>query len=172
MPAGLWRRVLAFALDYVLIAAYLVLLVGAGIVTRAVAPDVVVTLFGDPLTGEIVGFAVLTLPISLYFVLSEASASGATWGKRRMHLRVVSLGGDRLSLGQSALRTALKFVPWELTHALIWRFAFAGDHPPPYLDVGLLAVWLIVAGNVASVLVDRRDRSLYDRLSGTAVVRR
>jgi hypothetical protein len=33
-------------------------------------------------------------------------------------------------------------------------------------------VWLLIAGNLAAVLVDRQHRSLYDLLSGTRVVAR
>ncbi len=169
-PAGLVRRVAAFALDYILIAAYLVVLVSVGILVRSAAPDVADTLFGSALTGELTGFLALTLPISLYFALCEASPASATWGKRRMHLRVVTAAGERLSLGRSVLRTALKFVPWELTHALIWRFAFAGENPPAYLDVGLILVWVLIGGNLAAVLVDRQRRSLYDLLSGRRLI--
>ena len=171
-PAGLLIRSGAFALDYLLIAAYLVVIVGLGALLRLLAPSVAATLFGGPLIGELSGFLALTLPISLYFVLHEASPAGATWGKRRLGLRVVDAAGGRLGLGRSALRTALKFVPWELAHSLIWRYAFAGDHPPAYLDIGLAVVWLLIAGTLAAVLLDRQHRSLYDLLAGTRVVAR
>ena len=108
-PAGLLIRSGAFALDYLLIAAYLVMIVALGALLRLLAPSVAATLFGGPLIGELSGFLALTLPISLYFVLHEASPAGATWGKRRLGLRVVDAAGGRLGLGRSALRTALKF---------------------------------------------------------------
>lgn len=134
--AGLLRRCAAFALDYVLIAAYLVVVFAAGALLRLAAPAAAAApLFGDPLIAELTGFLTLTLPVSLYFVLTESSSAGATWGKRRMRLRVVTDGGERLGLGRSALRTALKFVPWELSHALIWRFAFASGDAPGYLTL-------------------------------------
>jgi uncharacterized RDD family membrane protein YckC len=170
VPAPLRRRLLAFGLDYILIAAYLVVLVGAGVLLRAAAPDIAAALFGGPAVGELVGFLALTLPISLYFTLLEASPAGATWGKRRVGLRVVGPGDAPLSIGRSALRTALKFVPWELSHALIWRYAFAAGDPPLYLDLGLIVVWLLIGANVASAVLVRDHRSLYDLLSGTSVV--
>lgn len=171
-PAGLPIRSGAFALDYLLIAVYLIVIVGLGALLRLIAPSVAATLFGGPLIGELSGFLALTLPISLYFVLGEASPAAATWGKRRLGLRVLGPDGEGPGLGRSALRTALKFVPWELAHSLIWRYAFAGDDPPTYLDAGLVVVWLLIAGNLAAVLVDRQHRSLYDLLSGTRVVAR
>lgn len=170
MSAGLWPRLLAFALDYFLIAAYLLVLVAAALVARAVAPDAVASVFGNPLTAEAVGFVLLTLPVALYFALSEASVAGATFGKRRLTLRVVTGHWRRLSLGRSAARTALKFVPWELTHALVWRYALAQGDPPGYLDIGLIVVWVLIGANVAAVIGDRQHRALYDMIAGTKVV--
>jgi RDD family. len=117
--AALPRRIAAFAVDYVFIAAYLLVVVGAGALLRLVATGLAANLFADPLRAELIGFLTLTVPVSLYFVIGEASPAGATWGKRRMGLRVVTSRGARLTLGRSVLRTSLKFVPWELTHALI-----------------------------------------------------
>ena len=169
-PAGPLRRAGAFGLDYLLIAAYLVLVVAAGATARSVAPDAAGALFGGPLVGELTGFLVVTLPISLYFVLSERWPRGATWGKRRLGLRVVTEAGEPLTLGRSVLRTALKFLPWELAHAVIWRFAFPGSAPSGLPEAGLVLVWALIGANLVAALVDGRRRTAYDRLSRTRVV--
>ncbi len=70
---------------------------------------------------------------------------------------------------RSVLRTALKLVPWELSHALIWRYATPGSAPELILDAGLVLVWLLIAANVISALVDSEHRTIYDRLAGTRV---
>lgn len=168
--ASLPRRAAAFGLDYILIAAWLVLVVAAGAILRVVAPDLAANLFADPISGEATGFLLLTLPVALYFALSEAGPDGATWGKRRLGLRVVTDAGEPLSLGRSVLRTALKFVPWELAHAVIWRFATPGSAPELVLDAGLVVVWLLVGANLVAALLDSERRTLYDRFSGTRVV--
>ena len=124
--ASLPARAAAFGLDYLLIAAYLVVAVGAGVLLRLLAPEPSRAVFRDPLRGELTGSVVLTLPITLWFALSERSTAGGTWGKRRMRLRVVTGDGRRLSLGRSLLRSGLKFLPWELAHAVIWQFSAAG----------------------------------------------
>src|SRR5258708_35442100 len=90
--AGLWPRVLAFAVDYIVIAAYLVVLGAAGVATQALAPAVAAAVFGNPFAGELTGFALITLPVTLYFALAESSAQQATWGKPKLHLRVQRLG--------------------------------------------------------------------------------
>jgi uncharacterized RDD family membrane protein YckC len=171
MPGGLVRRVGAFGVDYLVIAAWVLLIVVAGLVFRAVAPDVSATVFSNPLLGQVIGFVVLTLPVTLYFALSEASAAGATLGKRRLGLRVQTAEGGRLTIGRSLARSALKFVPWELSHAVIWQFSAAGSDPPAILTIGLAIVWILIGLYLLSALVDPRRRTLYDRLAGTAVVR-
>lgn len=141
-----------------------------GVLLRVIAPDLSGALFGNPLLGELIGFMVLTLPVTLYFALSERSAAGGTWGKRRMRLRVVTDDGRRLSLGRSLARSGLKFVPWELSHAIIWQFSAAGADPPAILNVGLVGVWVLIGLNLLSALLDQRRRARYDRMARTVVV--
>jgi uncharacterized RDD family membrane protein YckC len=182
--------VLAFAVDYLLIAAYLVVLVAIGVVVPRVAPSLARELFGNPLAGELGGFISITLPVTLYFALSESSARQATWGKRKLGLRVERLDGARPSLrlaarpaasmnsgappavgpGRSLGRTALKFVPWELAHACIWHITFAAGPPSPLILAGFALVWVLVGANLASLLISRKHQTLYDWVSGTVVV--
>lgn len=169
-PASLLTRAAAFGFDYLLISAYLIILVPVGLVLQLASPALSHALFGDPISGELTGFAVLTLPVTLYFAFGEASAAQATWGKRRLGLRVVAGDDQRLGLGRSLLRSGLKFLPWELAHATIWQFLFAGPKPPPLLDGALAVVWLLVGLNGLSVLVDRRHRAVYDLIARTTVV--
>ena len=63
--AGLWPRALAFGVDYILIAAYLVVLVAAGVAVRALAPGLAGAAFGNPFAGELTGFVLITLPVTL-----------------------------------------------------------------------------------------------------------
>ena len=169
--AGLWPRLLAFAVDYIAIAAYLVVLVGAGLAAQRFAPGAVTVLFGNPLSGELAGFVLITLPVTLYFALMESSPHQATWGKRRLGLRVQRVDGQPLSRGRALGRAALKFVPWELAHACIWQVTFAGPRPAPLIAVGFSLVWLLVGANLLSLLVNRKHQTLYDWLSDTVVAR-
>ena len=164
-------RSLAFAWDYLPIAAYLILLVVAGVAAGRMWQPVANVLFGSPLSGEASGFLLITLPVSLYFALSEASPRQATWGKRRMSLRVTDLAGRRVSHARSLGRTALKFAPWELAHACVWQISFAADRSSPVYVAGFSLVWLLVVANVVSMLASRGRQTLYDRIAGTLVVR-
>lgn len=169
--AGLWPRLQAFGVDYLVIAAYLVALVGAALAAQRLAPGSTTGLFGNPGSGELTGFLLLTLPVTLYFALMESSARQATWGKQKLSLRVMGRDGQRLSRGRSLARTALKFVPWELAHACIWQVTWAGPRPSPWIAAGFTLVWVLVGANGVSLLASRKRQTLYDWLSGTVVTR-
>jgi uncharacterized RDD family membrane protein YckC len=166
--AGLGARLTAFAFDYLPILAYLSALVAVGSFVGRAYPDAVAVAFGRPITAQAIGFLLVTLPVALYFALAEASPRQATWGKRRRGLRVVGPLGGRLSIGRSAARTALKFVPWELAHAGVWGLTLAGAEPAPFATVLLAAAWVGVGVNGAAIAW--RRRAPYDVLAGTAVV--
>lgn len=169
--AGFWLRTLAFATDYIVIGAYVAVLIGAGAVVNQSWPAFANSLFGTALSSQAIGFLLLTLPAILYFSLAEAGPSGATWGKRRLGIRVTVLDGGRLGFGRALGRTLLKFIPWELAHTCIWQFSQATDEPSWLLDVGLGVVWLLVGANIVCMLRSARGQTVYDRLAGTVVVR-
>ncbi len=170
LAASVGRRALAFVLDYAVIAAWIAVVVAAGFWFRSAAPDLSSSLFGDPLAAEAAGFVALTLPVGLYFALSEAGPRGATIGKRRLGIRVSGDNGRAISIGRSLLRTGLKLAPWELSHAIIWRYANAGSAPDALLTGGLVLVWGLIGANLAAAVLDARRRTMYDRLSRTRVV--
>jgi len=168
-PVGLVPRAAAFALDYLPIAGYLALLTAVGAGLGSAFPEAVAWAFGQAARAQAIGFALVTLPVGLYFALSETSRWQATWGKRRLGLIVVGPGGGRLGLGRSLARTAVKFVPWELAHAAVWGIALAGGEPATVHLVLLATVWTLVGANVAGIGFGRR--ASYDVVAGTRVVR-
>lgn len=170
--AGLWPRLLAFALDYLILGGYLLLLLWVSVSLIGAFPAFSERVGADPLLGQLVGFVSVTLPVSLYFALSEASAGQATWGKRRMHLQVSDTAGARLSLPRALLRTALKFIPWELAHTCIWQLNAGPSEPSPLILYGFILVWVLVGANLLSLLLTPRRQALYDLLAGTLVTHR
>jgi uncharacterized RDD family membrane protein YckC len=173
--ATLWQRLRAFLLDYLLIAAYLVLLVILS-VGLGFGPlrGVFTALFADPNRSEASAFLLLVLPVLLYFALCEHSSWQATWGKRKLGLRVTDLSGDRLSLPRSLVRSLLKLAPWELTHACLWRipgWPLAPSSPTPIIIAGLVLVWVLVGAYLVSLLVSKKHQALYDWIAGAVVVR-
>ncbi len=87
--ANVWQRIGAFLLDYLIIATYIALLVIVS-VGLGIGPfrNAFRAMFADPTISEFSAFLLLVLPVIMYFALLEHSSWQATWGKRKMGLRV------------------------------------------------------------------------------------
>ena len=172
-PATGWRRIAAYLVDYLVIAAYVALLTGASFASSA-SRRLDFALSGSPAMGQLVAFVALTLPVMLYFAVSEASPWQGTLGKRVLKLRVAAHGkGSRLSFRRALLRAALKFAPWELAHTVLWRVeGWPLDTPQPttvhWLGFALSLLW---AGWYLLSLFVGSQRTLYDRAAASVVVR-
>ena len=172
-PASGGQRLLAFGIDYLLIAAYLALLAATSLAVgwalrrerRLPATP------RERAWGHVVSFLSLTLPITLYFARAESLPRGATFGKRALGLRVITMGGDRVPFRCALLRAALKFTPWEIAHTTLWQTPGWPVEPRltafHWLGYGLsllLSAWYVVT------LFAGRHRTPYDRIAGTRVV--
>ena len=168
--AGFWRRAGAFALDYLLILGYLI-----GITLLFVILNLLFGvnqwLFGDRVRAQVVAFLLVTLPVTLYFAIAESSARQGTWGKQRLHLKVTDHNGGRIHFGRALWRTLLKFIPWELSHTLIWQISFAPEATSVWINYGFLLVYGLVGLNFLSLLVSKKHQTLYDFLARTYVIR-
>jgi uncharacterized RDD family membrane protein YckC len=169
-PASLWMRIKAFAWDYLLIAGYLLLAVGLGVCMNLALPQVTQTLFAKRVSGQVISFTLVTLPITLCFALLESSSWMATWGKRKVGLQVIRADGNRLSFPRSLGRTLLKFIPWELSHTLIWQLRFSTPAWEPWINAGFVLVWLLIAANIISLWLSKQNQTLYDLVADSYVV--
>lgn len=163
------RRLIAFALDWIVLFAVFVL------------PQALIGLLWDgwPLLhvdeGWLAwGWVVLTVsvPSWIYFTLSASSARGATAGKRALGLAVRDAeSGGRLPRGRALLRTAVKLLPWELTHVMIFLPEPIGETLSPFKIAmivvvnGLMLTWLAVP------LIRPDRRALHDLVAGSVVTR-
>ncbi len=168
--AGFWQRAGAFALDYIIILFYL-----GGITLLSLLVN---SLFGvsewllaDRVRVQLTGFLLLTLPTTLYFAVGEASGQQATWGKKRMGLRVTDYNGERVRFWRSLLRTALKFIPWELSHTLIWEIYFSQSANSAWVNYGFVLVYVIIGLNLASLILSKKHQTIYDFLARTCVTK-
>jgi uncharacterized RDD family membrane protein YckC len=168
--AGLSARIIAFVWDYIILAVYLMVFFAISLGVNAVFPDALAPLFSSALSSQAVGFLLVTLPITLYFALCESSPWQATWGKRRRGLAVIGTGSKRIRFPHALARTVLKFIPWELSHFLIWQANFAGSDPPGWITAGFVLVWLLVIANAIRVWRSGTGQSFYDWMTGTYVV--
>jgi uncharacterized RDD family membrane protein YckC len=167
--AGFWKRVGAFALDYIIILGYLLAVVFLSLLANSLF-GANQWLFADRIRAEFVAFLIVTLPVTLYFAIFESSARQATWGKQRLKLKVVGRDENRIGVWRSLGRTLLKFVPWEISHTLIWQLYFSPQAESVWINYGFAFVYLLIGLNILSILLTKTKQSLYDLLTHTYVI--
>ena len=167
VPAPVGRRAAAFLWDYLFIVLYLGVLRLAAFMFPLIR-----ALFDQATTAHLASFVLLTLPIASYFAVCEASSARGTFGKRITRIEVQSGSGERLTFATSVLRTTVKFAPWELSHAAIWRYRFALRDATQNRMASLLlmSAWVLIVSNLICVAMDKRRRTLYDFASQSTVV--
>ena len=167
--AGFWKRVGAFALDYLIISGYLLGVTLLSLLVNSVF-GLSQWLFADRIRAQLVAFFMVTLPVTLYFAISESSQRQATWGKGHLKLQVANRDGSRIGFGRSLARTLLKFIPWELSHTLIWQIYFSRQTEMVWINYGFALVYLLMGLNIVSLLRTRTNQTLYDLLTKTYVI--
>ncbi|WP_246469889.1 RDD family protein [Cohnella nanjingensis] len=165
-PVPMRVRIVAFLWDYLLICGFLVLLIGVASLAR----PVLAPLFqAGPLRAELTGFLFLTLPVYLYFAISEGSRRHATWGKRKTGIVVAGVRGQPIGMGASLGRSALKFLPWELAHFTIWHMTLSPSYPDAVLYTLLAVVYGLALLYLVGPLWNKRRQTLYDAAAGTVI---
>jgi uncharacterized RDD family membrane protein YckC len=167
--AGFWIRAGAFALDYIIILGYLI-----GITLLSLLVNTLFNmnqwLFADRIWAQLVAFLLITLPITLYFAVAESSVRQGTWGKQRLKLKVEDWNGKRISFWRALGRTLLKFLPWEISHTLIWQIYFSPQTDSVWINYGFVLVYLLMGVNIVSLKLTKTRQTLYDLLTSTYVI--
>ncbi len=161
--AGAATRLRAMAFDLLVIAGCAG---GAGVV--AWAGRLLGMRIESPAGLDTLAFLTLVLPVLVTFAAQEASPRQATYGKRRMGLRVVDAADARLTFPRAMGRSAAKFAPWQLAHTAV--FNLMADSTSTGFVVLSIAAQLLVVVSVVSMTVDREHRALHDWVAGTRVV--
>lgn len=89
-----------------------------------------------------------------------------------MRICVVDANNRPISIYQATRRTALKFLPWELSHFMPYRMIYLGDtevQSTAYLVGGL--VYALIFMYIFMAISTKNKQSLYDRLAKTYVVK-
>ena len=165
--ANLWQRISAFLLDYLILTVYLAVLSAIFFVNPNAS-----SLFDSRIKAQLFGFLLVTFPITLYFAISESSKKQGTWGKSRLSLKVTNREGNRIGFGKTLIRSTLKFVPWEISHTLIWEVTFNPDLSPIILNGLLIVIYGLLGANIASLLLTKTRQTLYDLVCGTYVIKK
>ncbi|WP_142829348.1 RDD family protein [Planococcus soli] len=169
MYAGFLLRLKAFAVDYLLILAYLAVLL---IFSVFLMPSLQGWFQQSQVTAQLAGFLLLTLPVSLYFIITDSRVGKQSIGKRKMQIRVVDENNRSISICQSIFRIALKFLPWELSHFMAYRMIYMEDGEVLLVDyfIGGLIYGLILL-YVLMVFLTKNNQSFYDYFAKTYVVK-
>lgn len=165
--ANLWQRISAFLFDYLILVLYLAILSGIFFMLPNAS-----SLFENRVKAQLFGGVFVTLPITLYFAISESSKKQGTWGKDRLSLKVTDRDGNRVGFGKSLIRSILKFIPWEISHTLIWDVTFNPELNATILNSMLIAVYGLLGANIASLVFTKTRQTLYDLICGTYIVRK
>lgn len=168
--AGFWQRTGAFALDYAIIFFYLIAITLLSLFINSLF-HINEWVFAGRVRAQVVAFFLITFPVTLYFAINESSARQATWGKRRLKLKVTDYNGNRIGFGRALWRIVLKFLPWELSHTLIWEIYFQTNINENLINAGFVLVYLLIGLNLASLVLTKTHQTLYDFLAGTHVER-
>ena len=111
-----------------------------------------------------------SLPVWIYFTLSDASRSGASVGKKWMKISVHDAGGAAPpSIPRAFVRTAVKLLPWELVH--ISAFALSNDFAQFTLrqTLGITVANGLFIGYAVLTIASGGRRSIHDFAVNTAV---
>ena len=128
----------------------------------------------NPVNGEIIGFATLTLPVILYFTLSENGKYLGTIGKRKIGLQIVNKSLTKASIKQLLLRNCLKFLPWELAHFFIYRLFYFNSLSktiPDWVLTGLIVSQGLALIYLLCIIFTKNNQSIYELISRTIVVK-
>ena len=172
--AGFAKRLKAFAFDYLIILAYIIVLAGVnfGVILRGRVLDDLSPFFASPVAKDMVAFLTLILPVILYFTLQEGSSHQGTWGKRKMGLRVVNAQGKTLTKIQAFVRSFVKFLPWQIAHTSIYQIKeVVPGGPVELFDMtGFVLVYVLVGIYVATVFISKKHRTPYDWIADSYVI--
>lgn len=162
-------RFKAFMIDYLLILLYFVVLF---IFNVFLFPSLQELFNGSLIVAQLTGFLMVTLPVSLYFMISDSKMGGQTFGKRKTGIRVVGKNGEALTIPHAIFRTILKFIPWELSHFLVYRMVYVEDGAIPftYTLVGV-SIYALMFAYMLTAIMTKKKQSLYDILAKTQVVK-
>jgi len=160
------KRLLAYGLDFVLLASVLVSLQWTLYLVTGGFPFV---RFDAGHEIELWVLLTFSLPVWGYFIWCEGKKQ-QTAGKFFLRLKVVNAGGAKIRWRQAFLRTLIRLLPWELTHLIILV-------PEPWWTVEVpeneIWIWVpnvLMAASIAVLFVSKGKKGIHDFAAKTTVV--
>lgn len=113
-----------------------------------------------------------SIPIWIYFIVSDSAPHRGTYGKRMMGIVVAREDGSPLPRRLAVARTAVKLFPWELTHWSAFGMASDSGEWTMMQSVGLVAANALIVVFVATFLSTGGRRTIHDFCVGSQVLAR
>ncbi|MFD0710534.1 RDD family protein [Paenibacillus sp. GCM10027626] len=162
-------RLKAFLIDYLLIFIYLVFLV---ILSLFLSPSLQHIFQKSLIVAQFASFLIVTLPITIYFIICDSVLGGQSFGKRKVGIKTVDEKGNSITVLRAIFRNVIKFLPWEMSHYLVYRLVDIGDGEMPfryYLIGGL--IYTSIFTYILTAIFTKKKQSLYDIVAKTQVVK-
>jgi uncharacterized RDD family membrane protein YckC len=129
--------------------------------------------FASGMMSELYTLLTISLPIWLYFTLTEVSRWQATLGKMWLGLQTVDAATrGQIGFWQSFLRTVIKMLPWEVAHVANNLPVPMWYDPEPGFRWGFLLSPLLLTLYIVVVVLTPQHQSVHDVLARTRVVLR
>jgi uncharacterized RDD family membrane protein YckC len=163
-----FRRILAYMIDYLVIVCYAGLLFLVTYVIHMAQNRPLE--MQDPITGNIISFLTLTMPVFLYFFLFESSSKKGTFGKQLVKIII-----DNNKKKNVLLRVIFKIIPWEMAHVGIhWSVYYSemGKDIPLWTWIVNIIPQVVVIMYFLSIALTKGRSSLYDKIANTSVMPR
>jgi uncharacterized RDD family membrane protein YckC len=155
------RRLIAFGADVLALGVVLVpLSFLANSATLGTAP-------GGPEVWVRIALTV-SMPAWAYFIVTDR-LGGRSLGKRLIGLHTTRLDGGQPGWGNAVGRTALKLLPWELTHAAFFLLSTGFERVTPLQWVVSGSAYALMLVYLAVGWFNGGSRSLPDLVAGTRV---
>lgn len=161
------KRILAWIIDYGIIAVYATVLF---LLTNVILEITSLKPAKNPYIGQLIGFTTLTLPVISYSYFTERSSWAGTVGKRLQKLIVLADQNDRPKY--VLFRNILKYLPWEMAHTGVhWSIYYTSNNIeiPIWTWIILIFPQIFVMIYFASILISKGESSFYDYFSNTKI---
>ncbi len=159
------KRIFAYCIDYFVIIIYAVLLFLVVFVIHKILDRPIEQ--SDPITGNLISFFTLTLPVFLYFYFYESSSKKGTLGKQRLKIKV-----ENNSKRNIFIRVLFKIFPWEMAHfAIHWSVFYTnkGMEVPLWNIVITIVPNVIIVIYFITIVLSKGKSSIYDKIAKTSI---
>lgn len=160
------KRIIAYIVDYLVIMCYAIILFLVTYTIHAVNNSPLEP--QDPITGNIISFLTLTLPVFLYFYFYEIGSERGTLGKQLQSIYV-----ENNTRKNIFVRVFFKIIPWEIAHfGIHWSVHYSTNNIEIPMWNLIVSVFpnIIVIAYFISIVVTKGKSSLYDRIACTSVM--